>query len=54
MERMILYPGCLVLSRFHEYEMVSRRVLRKLGIEVLDMEEFCCCGSSLVSGVRDD
>jgi len=33
--------------------MDSRRVLRKLGIEVLDMEEFCCCGSSLVSGVRD-
>jgi heterodisulfide reductase subunit B len=54
MKRMILYPGCLVLSRFHEYEMASRRILKKLGIEVLDMEDFCCCGSSLVSGVRDD
>jgi len=54
MERMILYPGCLVLSRFHEYELASRRILRKLGIEALDMEEFCCCGSSLVPGVRDD
>ncbi len=54
MERMILYPGCLVLSRFHEYEVASRRILKKLGIEVLDMEDFCCCGSSLVSGVRDD
>jgi len=54
MERMILYPGCLVLSRFHEYEMTSRQILKKLGIEVLDMEEFCCCGSSLVPGVRDD
>lgn len=54
MERMILYPGCLVLSRFHEYELASRRILRKLGVEALDMEEFCCCGSSLVPGVRDD
>jgi len=54
MERMVLYPGCLVLSRFHEYETASRRILKKLGIEVLDMEEFCCCGSSLVPGVRDD
>ncbi len=54
MERMILYPGCLVLSRFHEYELASRQILSKLGIEALDMEEFCCCGSSLVSGVRDD
>ena len=54
MKRMILYPGCLVLSRFHEYEVASRRILKKLGIEVLDMEDFCCCGSSLVPGVRDD
>ncbi len=54
MERMILYPGCLVLSRFHEYELASRQILDTLGIEVLDMEEFCCCGSSLVPGVRDD
>ncbi len=54
MERMILYPGCLVLSRFHEYELASRQILNKLGIEVLDMDEFCCCGSSLVPGVRDD
>ena len=54
MEKMILYPGCLVLSRFHEYELASRQILSKLGIETLDMEEFCCCGSSLVSGVRDD
>lgn len=53
MERMVIYPGCLVLSRFHEYELASRRVLRKLGIEVLDVEEFCCCGSSLVPGVSD-
>jgi len=54
MEKMLLYPGCLVLSRFHEYELASRRILKKLGIEILDMEEFCCCGSSLVPGVRDD
>ena len=54
MKRMVLYPGCLVLSRFHEYELASMQVLDKLGIEVLDMEEFCCCGSSLVPGLRDD
>lgn len=53
MERMVIYPGCLVLSRFPEYELASRRVLRKLGVEVMDMEEFCCCGSSLVPGVSD-
>ena len=53
MERMVLYPGCLVLSRFHEYETASRRILKKLGIEVLDMEDFCCCGSSLVPGMRN-
>jgi heterodisulfide reductase subunit B len=35
MERVILYPGCLVLSRFHEYELASRRILDKLGIEAV-------------------
>ncbi|MFB0506609.1 MAG: heterodisulfide reductase-related iron-sulfur binding cluster [Thermodesulfobacteriota bacterium] len=45
MERMILYAGCLVLSRFHEYELASRQILHRLGIEALDIEEFCCCGS---------
>ena len=54
MGKVALYSGCLVLSRFHEYELASRRVLSKLDIEVLDLEEFCCCGSSLIPGVRDD
>jgi heterodisulfide reductase subunit B len=35
MERAIFYPGCLVLSRFHEYELASRRILDKLGIEAV-------------------
>jgi heterodisulfide reductase subunit B len=35
MERPIFYPGCLVLSRFHEYEVASRRILDKLGIEAV-------------------
>ena len=32
MERMIFYPGCLVLSRFHEYELASKQILKKLDI----------------------
>jgi heterodisulfide reductase subunit B len=32
MGRMVLYPGCLVLSRFHEYEVASRRILKKLDV----------------------
>lgn len=43
----ILYPGCLVLYRFPEYELSARRILEQLGYQVTSLPQTLCCGSFL-------
>lgn len=52
--KIAIYPGCMVLARFQEYELTSRIVLEQLGYEIVELEEFCCCGASLLPGVTDN
>ena len=49
--RLMLYPGCVVLSRFPRYEAVSVKILTALGLEIHPVREFCCCGASLGLGM---
>jgi heterodisulfide reductase subunit B2 len=42
-----LFLGCNIPARLKQYEMSSRAVFEKLGIDVVDMEEFNCCGYPL-------
>lgn len=49
--KVVIYPGCMVLARFQDYELASRKVLETLGCEIANMHEFCCCGASLLPGV---
>lgn len=49
----IIFPGCLVLYRFPEYEASSIRVLQMLGINARLLPGACCCGSFL-QGVNDN
>ena len=44
----------MVLARFQEYELATRKVLEQLGYEIVELEEFCCCGASLLPGVTDN
>lgn len=39
-----LFPGCTVLGRSRNYEMATRAVARCLDIELIDDDEFECCG----------
>jgi heterodisulfide reductase subunit B len=39
-----LFLGCTIPIRAQNYEMASREVAKKLGIEFIDLEEFSCCG----------
>lgn|GEM_PF-596835 len=50
----IIFPGCMVLARFHEYEKASEMILEQLGFEITQLSEFCCCGASLMPGVTDN
>jgi heterodisulfide reductase subunit B len=38
------FLGCNVALRTYEYDAATRRVAEKLGIELLDSDDFVCCG----------
>ena len=42
-----LFLGCTIPARLPQYESSSRAVLRELGVEVVDIREFNCCGYPL-------
>ncbi len=40
----IIFLGCAIPYRVAAYEVSSRKVLQKLGVELVEMPEFNCCG----------
>lgn len=40
----LIFLGCAIPYRVAAYEISARRVLQKLGVELLEMPEFNCCG----------
>jgi len=42
--RYALFLGCTVPARGRNYELSTRRVAESLGIELMDIEDFSCCG----------
>lgn len=45
--RYALFLGCTIPARSRNYELSARKVAKKLGIEMVDIEEFICCGFPL-------
>jgi heterodisulfide reductase subunit B len=45
--RYLMFLGCAIPYRVSAYEISARRVLQKLGVEVVEMPEFNCCGLPL-------
>ncbi|HIJ20366.1 MAG TPA: disulfide reductase, partial [Deltaproteobacteria bacterium] len=39
-----LFLGCTIPARARNYELSARNVAEKLGIELVDMAKFICCG----------
>jgi heterodisulfide reductase subunit B len=39
-----LFLGCTIPARARNYELSARKVAEKLGIELVDIERFMCCG----------
>jgi len=46
MKRYALFLGCTTPVKVPQYELASRWVCNRLGIELVDIEEFGCCGSN--------
>ena len=42
-----LFLGCQIPVRLKQYETSSRAILERLGVELVDIEEFNCCGYPL-------
>jgi len=38
------FPGCLAPVMARQFELSSRKVAEKLGLELVDVEDFACCG----------
>ncbi|UCE15905.1 MAG: CoB--CoM heterodisulfide reductase iron-sulfur subunit B family protein [Candidatus Bathyarchaeota archaeon] len=45
--RYLLFLGCVIPYRIASYEISARKVLAKLGVELVEMPEFNCCGLPL-------
>lgn len=43
----LLFLGCAIPYRLSSYEISTRKVLNKLGVELVEMPEFNCCGFPL-------
>jgi heterodisulfide reductase subunit B len=41
--RVAFFPGCLIPVKYPQMELAVRRTLPKLGIELVDVDEFTCC-----------
>ena len=46
-KKILLFPGCVALYRFVDYEVAARKVLEALGLEVLSPGTALCCGAFL-------
>lgn len=42
-----LYSGCIVLTEQYGYELSAKSVLHELNVELVDLENFSCCGAPL-------
>ncbi len=47
-----LFLGCTIPARSRNYEMSARAVAEKLGLELVDLPDFSCCGFPMKSSDR--
>ncbi|MFB0569024.1 MAG: CoB--CoM heterodisulfide reductase iron-sulfur subunit B family protein [Nitrososphaeria archaeon] len=47
--RYALFLGCTIPARSRDYELSSRKVAERLGVELVDLNEFACCGFPIES-----
>ncbi|MGQ9477785.1 MAG: CoB--CoM heterodisulfide reductase iron-sulfur subunit B family protein [Candidatus Bipolaricaulia bacterium] len=48
----LYYPGCAAKGTARQYEESLLLVFRELGLELIELEDWNCCGSSLYSGIN--
>jgi heterodisulfide reductase subunit B2 len=51
--RYLMFLGCVIPYRMPSYEVSARKVLERLGVELVEMPEFNCCGLPIDSVDHD-
>ena len=49
----LLFLGCAIPYRIASYEISARKVMEKLGVELVEMPDFNCCGLPIDSVNHD-
>jgi heterodisulfide reductase subunit B len=49
MKKLILYPGCIMPTEQYSYELSIRETIPKLGVKLIDIDGFSCCGEPMKS-----
>jgi len=49
MNRYAIFLGCTTPTRVPQYELSTRWICKHLGIELVDIEDFVCCGSNQIN-----
>jgi heterodisulfide reductase subunit B len=47
----VYYPGCSLEGTALEYDASTRAVMQRLGVELVDLEDWTCCGASAAEPV---
>ena len=48
------YPGCVIFGTGKEYDISAREVAKKLGIELVEIPDWSCCGASVSDSFNKD
>ncbi|MEA5574731.1 CoB--CoM heterodisulfide reductase iron-sulfur subunit B family protein [Calothrix sp. UHCC 0171] len=48
------YPGCSLHTTAKEFDLSTKVVMRELGIELEELQDWSCCGGSIAGGVSHD
>jgi heterodisulfide reductase subunit B len=49
MKKYALFLGCTTPTRVPQYELSTRWICKRLGVELVDIEDFVCCGSNQIN-----
>jgi len=49
MRRYALFLGCTTPTRVPQYELSTRWICKRFGIELIDIEDFVCCGANQIN-----
>ncbi len=45
----IYYPGCSLEGTAREYDISTRKLMQAMGVDLLELEDWTCCGASAVA-----